>query len=231
MREANHLISEEAILQFITQFAYQPWLVYGCVICFMLASSFGFPIPEEVVLLGSGLVGYIGSRPDLYPPPVAGSPTVNVELLAAICFFAVFLSDFLVYSLGKYFGARLLRTRRMARYHNRMEKITRCTRRYGAWAAGIFRFTPGLRFPGHFACGTLGLSGIKFVAVDGTAALLSVPTQVLLIAYFGEEILIYFKQFKIVLFSALGVLLLFWLYRKIMARRPAGTTPGDSGAL
>ena len=52
-------------------------------------------------------------------------------------------------------------------------------------------------------CGMFGLPLFMFIAVDGTAALLSVPTQVWLVATYGEHVLRYLKDFKIVLFSLL----------------------------
>ena len=110
----------------------------------------------------------------------------------------------------------------MSKRQKKLEKVSYWTKKYGAWAAGFFRFTPGLRFPGHFSCGALGLSPAKFVAVDGTAALLSVPPQVFLIAFFGEPILKYLKQFKVVI-AILVILALIafvinkYYYRKKMA--------------
>tara|TARA_B100001094_G_C18158115_1_gene787673 strand:+ start:144 stop:833 length:690 start_codon:yes stop_codon:yes gene_type:complete len=207
-------LSEENILTWFSQYAYQPHLVYSAVVGLMILSSFGLPVPEEVTLVSAGLVAYMGSRPDLYPPPFAGAPTVDVSTMAVICFLAVFLSDFLVFNLGKFLGKRLMARNFMKRYQDRMEQITEWTTKYGIFAAGIFRFTPGLRFPGHFCCGMLGLSVIKFITVDGLAALVSVPTQVLLVAYFGEEILVNFRQFKTILFAAIGIALIVYLGKR-----------------
>lgn len=206
--------SEDAILQWFVQFASQPILVYLAIIGFMVASSFGFPVPEEVVLISAGVVGYMSMQPELLAQKEAGASVVDVHLLALVCFLAVFLSDVLVYSLGRILGGRFIESKWMESYKPRMDKVTYWAKRYGAFAAGIFRFTPGLRFPGHFSCGMLGLARWKFIAVDGTAALLTVPTQVLLVAYYGKEILVYFKQFKIVLVGLIVVGLVVWLIRR-----------------
>ena len=211
--------SDQGILQWFAQYAFEPGLVYSAIVILMIMSSFGLPIPEEVTLLSAGIVCYMGTRPDLYPPPFADAPTVDTMVTCVICFFAVFLSDFLVFTLGRNFGSKILGTRLMKRYEKNLGKVERWTRKYGAWAAGVFRFTPGLRFPGHFSCGMLGLSPLKFIAVDGFAALISVPTQVLLIATFGETILENIKQTKVVLFSALGIGLLVYLILKYRQRQ------------
>ncbi|MFW7378754.1 MAG: DedA family protein [Oligoflexus sp.] len=212
-------ISEDQILQFFASYAYQPILVYTAVIVLMALSSFGFPAPEEITLLATGLVCYMGTRPDLYPPPSPDAVAVNVYVAATICFIAVFASDFLVYSLGRHFGSKLLRTSWLKKYKERMEQVSLWVRKYGQFAAGIFRFTPGLRFPGHFSCGMMGLAPSKFVAVDGTAALLSVPTQVFLIAFFGEEILVNIKQFKFALLLIICGVIIFFLGRRWLERR------------
>lgn len=207
-------MSEDAIVHFFAQYAYQPFLVYGAIAFMMLISSFGFPVPEEITLVSAGLVCYMGSRPDLFPPPHEGAHVVNTHVAATVAFLSVIGSDFVVYMLGRKLGRRFLASRFMERSRGKMEKIARWTTDYGAWAAGVFRFTPGLRFPGHFACGMLGLSAGTFLMVDGLAAMVSVPTQVYLVATFGEHILVYFKQFKLVIFALLALgFLAYVIYR------------------
>ncbi len=211
--------SEDQILVWFSQYAYQPLTVYFTVVLFMLASSFGLPIPEEVTLISTGIVAYMGSRPDLYPPPYDGAAVVGVKTAAAICFLAVFLSDFLVFSLGRYLGNRLIKTRFLQKNRETFDKVSRWVQRYGMWAAGIFRFTPGFRFPGHFSCGMLGLKPRQFVAVDGLAALVSVPTQVILIASFGDKILGNLKEAKLVLFAIIAVLVGIFFLRRYWDKR------------
>ncbi|MCB0385642.1 MAG: DedA family protein [Bdellovibrionales bacterium] len=200
-------LSQDALLRFFSEFAYDPVTVYSVLVGLMVASSFGFPVPEEVTLISVGLVAYLAKHPELYPPPEPGMKPIDPHTLAAVAFGAVFLSDLLVYSVGRHFGRRALRIRFVRRLINPrvMRKIERWSHKYGAFAAGIFRFTPGLRFPGHLMCGVTKLSLPKFVMTDGAAALISVPTQVLFLAYYGDQILGTLKQVKI---SILGVLIL-----------------------
>lgn len=212
--------SEEAILQFFSQYAYEPWLVYGAIAFMMLISSFGFPVPEEVTLVSAGLVCYMAQHPELLPPPpYEGAAVVNTNVAAIVALLAVIFSDSLVYLLGKKFGGRFLRSRFMEKYRSKMDKVSRWTVDYGAWAAGIFRFTPGFRFPGHFACGMLGLSFTKFLLVDGIAAVISVPTQILLLAHYGEYILKYFQQLKIIVIGGFVVAALVFVVRRYKAKK------------
>ncbi len=202
---------EEYIINFFHSYAYQPTMVYIAVVLLMLGSSFGLPLPEELTLLTSGFMAFIGLHPDLFPPPSPDAPVVNVHVLAVVSFFAVFGSDFIVYSIGRTFGSRFLESRFMSRFLNekRRKQIERWTTKYGHWAAGIFRFMPGVRFPGHVACGAVGIKAWKFMAVDGSAAAVSVPTQIYLVAFYGKEIIAVLQPVK---FVAFGVAFVFVVY-------------------
>lgn len=219
---------EQLISEVFSQYAYSPWLVYGAICLFMLLSAFGLPLPEEVILISSGFVGYMALHPDLFPPPTPDAARVNVYVLAAVAFLAVIGADFLIYFLGHKFGRRVLRMKLFSRLvsEEALEKIQRWTQKYGYWAVLIFRFTPGVRFPGHLMCGAMGLSPWRFVAVDVLAAGFSVPTQVLLVSFYGEVILQSFAKFKIIFFSILALALLIFFVYKFMQKR--NVIPGGS---
>ncbi len=207
----------------LLQYAYEPYTVYALIIALLTASSFGLPFPEEIVLLTAGLLAHIGSNPHLYPPPTPDAVGVSIPVTAMVCFLAVFLSDFLVFWLGRHYGTRMLNHRWTQKLISPQgyEKIADWTKKFGPLACGVFRFTPALRFPGHFACGATGIKYSTFILVDGTAALLSVPTQVLLMAYFGEQILGLLKDVKIALLSIIGVIAVIFIAKRLWARRKA----------
>ena len=205
----------------LMQYAYEPYTVYSLIIVLLTASSFGLPFPEEIVLLTAGLLAHIGSNPHLYPPPIPDAVGVSIPVTATVCFLAVFLSDFLVFWLGRRYGTRMLNHRWTQKLISPQgyEKIADWTKKFGPLACGVFRFTPALRFPGHFACGATGIKYSTFILVDGTAALLTVPTQVLLMAYFGEKVLSLLKDIKIVLLTIVGVIVLVFIAKRLWARR------------
>jgi membrane protein DedA with SNARE-associated domain len=211
MFNANDLMS---IFQ---EYAYQPMYVYGFIVLFMLASSYGLPIPEELVLISAGLVAYAAHNPTEFPPPYPGAEGVNVITLCIVSFTAVFLSDLQVYLIGKYFGARIIKTKFFQKQvaGEGFNKINQFFQKYGGLACGIFRFTPGLRFPGHLSCGLLGIPLWKFVVIDIIAAGLSVPTQVYFVATYGKIILDKLAEFKLIVLCIFGVLALVWLVRRI----------------
>lgn len=209
--------SHAALMTFFSQYAYEPMMVYGFITLFMFASSFGFPVPEELVLVTSGLVAYMAHNPAEFPPPYEGAEGVNVYTLALVCFLAVFISDFTVYLIGKFFGGRIIKTRFFQKQvaGKGFDLINSWFQKYGGLACGIFRFTPGLRFPGHMSCGLLGIPVWKFVLIDGIAALISVPTQVYFVATYGKVILDKLAEFKIYAIIVFAVLAVIWLGRKV----------------
>ncbi|MEK2688322.1 DedA family protein [Bdellovibrio sp. GT3] len=209
--------ANEPIFQWLAQFAYQPYMVYAGLVGMMLLSAFGLPLPEEVTLISVGILAFMGAHPDHFPPPYPGAPVVNVHTAAFVAFLAVFLSDVLIYTIGKVFGRKLLyhpRVHRMFPPHL-MKRVEEWTHKYGAYACGIFRFTPGIRFPGHLACGMLHFPVWKFLVIDGLAAAISVPTQIYLLAHFGEPILNKLRQFKLVVFGIIALLLVYFVVKKI----------------
>lgn len=208
---------EATLTQFLLEMAHHPFLFSFGVILILFGSSFGLPLPEEVVLLTSGIVAHLAMNEALK----TGQPaTINAWMLSGVCFAAVLMSDLLVFALGRRYGTSLLKKRPFNRIisENALAKVEVWTQKYGAFACAVFRFTPGIRFPGHFMCGALKISYRKFLATDGIAALLTVPTQVLLLAFYGDQILATIKQFKIVFISCLLLGILLWLLYKLKVK-------------
>ncbi|MCS6838113.1 MAG: DedA family protein [Bdellovibrionaceae bacterium] len=217
-------LAEEPIFIWLSQFAYEPEMVYGSLIVMMFLSSFGLPIPEEVTLLSVGLLTYLGAHPEIFPPPFEGAKSINLTWAMVIATLAVWVSDFVVFLIGRHFGTVLLRQPWLRRVfpQSAQEKIEHWTQKYGAYTCAIFRFTPGLRFPGHLAYGMMKFPAWKFLLIDGAAVLISVPTQIYLMATYGEAILGTLKEFKVIMFSLLGILLLILLIRKIVTWKKRG---------
>lgn len=218
-------MTDASIVQFFAQYAYQPYLVYTFIILFMTASSFGLPIPEEMTLVSAGLVAYMAHNPVDFPPPTPDAVGVNLFILCVVCFFAVLGSDIFIYMLGRLFGKKLIRTNFFNKRigQERFNKINKLFQKYSYWACGLFRFTPGVRFPGHMSCGLMGIPLWKFILVDGLAALISVPTQVYFVATYGNVILDKIKEFKLYLIGIILIAVVLWVlkkgYEKLQDRR------------
>jgi len=219
--------AHDQVFQWLAQYAYQPIMVYAIVFIMMIASGFGLPIPEEVQIISVGILAYMGAHPELFPPPFNGAPVVNGYEAAIFVSIAVIVADNLVFWIGRTFGRKLMRIERLKKVFESavMTKIHHFAHKYGVYAAFIFRFTPGLRFPAHIFLGMSHFSAVAFLLVDALAVLISVPTQILLIYHFGDPILATLYKFKTYVGVGLGILLIYlighrlWLrYRKTPAQ-------------
>lgn len=213
----------EQIVGWFSSNAYQPLVVYSAIFGIMFICSLGVPIPEEFVIVSAGIVGHMSLHPDQFPPPYPGAPVVNPTTLALVCFGSVIITDYMIFSMGHYFGKQIMRSQRFKTHFTdeKMEKIRSWVKKYGFWAPSVFRFIPGVRFPGHLMCGALGVSKWTFLLTDGTAALISVPTQVFLVAYYGEDILLKVKEFKFFVIAGIAIIALFFLARKFLFSKKA----------
>lgn len=217
------LFNQSDKLVCLAPYAYEPSWIYFFLVTMMLLSAVGLPLPEEVTLVSVGILAYMGKNPDIFPPPFPGAPHVQPMTAAIVAFFAVFGSDCLIYGIGRFFGPKVFEWAPVKRFispESRL-KIESWTQRYGALACGIFRFTPGVRFPGHLACGMVKFPMWKFALVDGIAAMISVPTQILLLAHYGEHILGGLQKFKYVVFALLIVIGIVYFYKKWATKKEA----------
>ncbi len=198
-------------MDLFTNYAYQPYLVYLAMCTMMFLSCFGLPIPEEVTIVGVGVAANIARN---FPPPFEGARGVNVWMAAAIGFLVVILADGLIYYLGRRYGRKFLARPFVAKHcpPKILRRAEAWMRRYGYWASGVFRFTPGLRFPGHLACGMMNVPFNKFILIDGAAALISIPTQIILIGLYGQDVLHEFLHYQTYfIWGLVGVGLLFFI--------------------
>jgi len=207
---------EEQILAFFQQYAYQPYVVYAAILGAMFICSLGVPIPEEIIIISAGLVGHMALNPAEYPPPYPGAHAVEPYTLAAVTFVSVIITDYFIFSMGKFFGRQIFASQKFKKYFpdEKMIKIRQWAQKYGFLTPGVFRFIPGVRFPGHLMCGALGVPAWAFLLTDGLAAMISVPTQVLLVSFYGKDILLKLKEFKIIFFAVLAVFVVVWFIRR-----------------
>ncbi len=205
---------EATITEVLYSISHSQLLVFSFLFLVMYASSFGLPFPEEVTLLTLGFLVYVSNNPD--PLSTVEPPTpINIHLAAALAFIAVLSSDVLVYELGRKFGKRILALPVLRNFAKPelMARVEKWMQRWGYWSAGVFRFTPGVRFPGHLSCGMLGVTRTQFVAIDGLAALVSVPTQIYAVGLYGKEIIDVIKRYQpwVILVFVIAILI---VYRK-----------------
>ena len=148
---------------------------YVAVFVVLLVSGFGIPIPEDISLVAGGII--------------AGLGYADVNLMCVVGLAGVLLGDTVMFLVGHHFGARAMRLRWVAHLltPRRYAKVQHKFARYGNWLMFVARFLPGLRTAVFLTAGmTHRVSFLRFIALDGLAALISVPAWVYL-GYFGAE--------------------------------------------
>jgi len=187
----------------------------------LLLCGIGLPLPEEVTLVLSGVLLHNG----------------NVEFvpIVMVCSTAILLGDSIPFALGRRYGMSALRIRWVARilHPERFERMRKRYDEHGSWAVFACRFFAGVRIPGYFLAGTMGMSYLRFLILDVFGVLLSVPISIYLGALFGESIAklqTKVQNLHLILASvALSLVLVLVLRRRwIRPSPPSGGPPGPS---
>lgn len=161
------MIELQTLVDFLQMYGY--FAVFGM----LLLCGFGLPVPEDISLVAGGVISGLGYA--------------NVHLMFGISMAGVLIGDSVMFSLGRFFGQRVLTSRWGNKIiaHNHYPAIHRWFTRYGKGVVFAARFMPGLRSPIFFSAGvTRFVPYTNFILIDGLAALISVPVWVYL-GYFG----------------------------------------------
>ena len=193
------------ILQdFFIQYGY--FAVFGA----LIICSLGVPIPEDVTLVCGGII--------------AGLGYANVHIMFAVGMAGVLIGDGMMFMVGKKYGIKALKFRPIARIFTpaRYKKMQEKFERYGNWVLFFARFMPGLRTAMFLSAGmSQKVSFMRFLMMDGLAALISVPIWV----YLGEAgaqnigwLKMMVQRFEYGIYAIIVAVLLFfialWYYRK-----------------
>lgn len=144
----------DQILSTLGGSAWAQWSLFGI----LILCGFGFPMPEDIILVSAG---FLAAQNGV---PLLGS--------MVLMYFGIMIGDFLIFTGGRLFGHRLVNF--IVKEKNR-DRIQDLFRRYGTGVVFVARFLPGLRTPVFFTAGTLRFSPVRFLLMDGFAALISAP--------------------------------------------------------
>lgn len=176
----------------------------------------GLPLPEEVALLGTGIL--------LYQEKVEFLP------ITLVCAAAILLGDSIPYWIGRHWGLAALKGRWVAKilHPERFAKLERRFTEHGNWVVFSCRFMPGLRIPAYFVAGTLGMGFLRFLLLDALGVLVSVPTSIWLGKIFGGSIDLLRKKQKdlhlILAFTVLALVIVV-VWRVWRRKRDGGDSP------
>jgi len=129
----------------------------------LILCGLGLPIPEDIVLVTAGFLGAQDSIPFL------GT--------ALVMYLGILGGDSVVFAIGRYGGTRFVHSR-LGRKIMSPEKLEGARKAFAKWGSAVIfvgRFMPGLRAPIYFSAGTFRYSYLRFLLIDGLAALVSAP--------------------------------------------------------
>jgi membrane protein DedA with SNARE-associated domain len=138
---------------------------YPTLFLLLVLASVGVPIPEDVPLIAAGVL--LSTHPEISSWPW----TLLVALVA------IMSGDWLLYTLGKSWGADAVR-HRSVRWLIPPQRLTRTRkqfRRYGTWMCFFGRFFMGVRAAMCLTAGVTRFPFWRFFLADLAGALLSIP--------------------------------------------------------
>jgi len=135
---------------------------YAGLLILLILGTLGLPFPEDGILLLSGLL----TAHNVIRP----FPTFLVVYLGLLT------TDFLLYSVGKKYGRRLVEHKRFQKIvtHERLTKLEGKFKKWGALVVFFGRHLLGLRAQIFLVAGVMRMSWKKFLIADGTSALLTI---------------------------------------------------------
>lgn len=186
---------------------------YAAIIGVLFLCGLGLPLPEEVPILTSAILSQTGH---LKPWWALGA-----------CMFGVMAGDSIMYYLGRRWGNHVLE-HRLSRKLLTVERQRAIQAYFAKYGAGIIfgaRFLPGIRAALFLSAGTMNVTFWTFLAMDGAAALLSVPASFWLAYLFTDKLqdLLNLREHVhlwAIGFLALGLLLWLVLHRFWEKRHP-----------
>ncbi len=191
----------------------------------LFVAGLGLPLPEDIPLLAAGWLVHKGHA--------------NLYAMIAVGLVGVLVGDFLLFSMGRRYGIHITEHRFMKRVASPalLQRAEGMFASHGAKIIFVARFMPGLRSVLFVTAGIFRVRPIKFVLIDGSAAIASVPLLIWLGERFGEKIESLAGNVRNAQFIAVGCLAgavaawCAWEYYQIRRRRRlAATTTGAVGS-
>ena len=149
---------------------------YPAIALVLLASGLGLPLPEDIPLLTGGWL--------------CGTNRAQLELMIPMCLLCVVGGDSMTYALGRRYGHLVPKLPILRRYLSpqRLAQAQDMMQRYDGRTLFFARFLPGLRRNKLELAGLCKVPFWRFLLFDGLAAIISVPTLILVAYYLSDHI-------------------------------------------
>ena len=160
---------EAFVLHNITTFT------YSGIFLFLMLTVFGFPFPEDGVLLLSGAVVSHGI--------VRVMPTLCVSYIGVVA------GDLILYYIGRRYGILIVTDRRFKKIVNeaRMERVGRWFHKWGNSLVFFGRHLIGVRAQVFLCAGIFEISADRVLLYDSLSAMIGVPAMIYLGYFFGSN--------------------------------------------
>jgi membrane protein DedA with SNARE-associated domain len=173
-----------------------PVLVFFCL---LVAAGLGFPMPEELPVVGAGI--WVGSNEEL---------GLLRWIALPMCILGVVISDGLLYGIGRYFGQRLLEFKWAAKLMpaEKRQEIEKNFNKYGIKILLFARLLPGIRSPIFITAGIMRLPLRRFLLADGIYAIPGVSLLFFLAFWFGQQFTDIVVQGENIILKARGIIVM-----------------------
>lgn len=148
------------VLEFLIQYKY--WAMFGI----LFLCGLGLPLPEEVTLVGSGLL--------------VGWDQASFAWSSVACVLGILVGDSMIFGLGYAYGRRFLFSRPMRWIlpRRRQKKVGKFFAKHGSKAVFFARFFAGVRLGVYAYAGSQRMAWTRFLLLDLMGALISGPTSI-----------------------------------------------------
>jgi len=183
---------------------------YLAIFGIITASSFGLPIPEELVLLVAGWA--------------ASQHFISLPIAVFVAVLAIFIGDNIGYYLGKKYGQGFLNRYVKGEFRKKfVDKLINAFHKHPDRTIFLARFVMGLRFISPILSGAGKIKWREFVMYDFAGILIFVPAVVGIGYFAGQNLALIAKavQGSILAFSIVMIIIGFGLGFWLVKRRRA----------
>jgi len=142
----------------------------------LVAGGIGFPVPEDLTLLGAGVLAH--------------ERILGLRTVIAVGFLGVVVADWIIYLVGRRYGGAIVKNPFLARLFgaSRVDAVRQAVERHGARAVFAARFVLGFRIATFFAAGSFRVPVIRFAIAEAAASAIFVPAMVTLGFLFSHQV-------------------------------------------
>jgi membrane protein DedA with SNARE-associated domain len=154
---------------------------YMGIFCLLILGGFGFPFPEDAVLIMSGLL--------------IAHDVIKLIPAVLIIYPSLLIADFILYSIGRKYGRMIVEHKRFSKIVSpaTISKLEEKFTRWGAMMVFLGRHFVGFRAPIFLISGVMRISRTKFLIADGLSAIITISFN-LGLGYLGGNSLLMLRK-------------------------------------